>query len=103
LKTRTLGYDGKGPKVLQRPQMCGTFAELGTWPVCPGFVPFNGSVVDLCAWSRRRARFYPLVHSTHEQGLRLSIASSQHPAAKLAELRDPRAQATRLGVMAFRF
>ena len=33
LKTRTLGYDGKGQKVLRQPQdVVGAFAELGSVP-----------------------------------------------------------------------
>jgi 5-(carboxyamino)imidazole ribonucleotide synthase len=35
LKTRTLGYDGKGQKVLRKPEdVVDTFAELGSVPAC---------------------------------------------------------------------
>lgn len=44
LKTRTLGYDGKGQKVLRQPaDVQGAFAELGSVPcILEGFVPFTG-------------------------------------------------------------
>src|SRR5690606_21255502 len=46
LKTRTLGYDGKGQKVLRQPaDVTGAFAELGSVPcILEGFVPFTGEV-----------------------------------------------------------
>ena len=46
LKTRTLGYDGKGQKVLRKPEdVVGTFAELGSVScLLEGFVPFTGEV-----------------------------------------------------------
>ena len=46
LKTRTLGYDGKGQKVLRQPEdVVGAFAELGSVPcILEGFVPFTGEV-----------------------------------------------------------
>ncbi|HCW95097.1 MAG TPA: 5-(carboxyamino)imidazole ribonucleotide synthase, partial [Pseudomonas sp.] len=44
LKTRTLGYDGKGQKVLRSAaDVAGAFAELGSVPcLLEGFVPFTG-------------------------------------------------------------
>lgn len=46
LKTRTLGYDGKGQKVLRHPEdVQNAFAELGSVPcILEGFVPFSGEV-----------------------------------------------------------
>ena len=46
LKTRTLGYDGKGQKVLRTAaDVEGTFAELGSVAcLLEGFVPFTGEV-----------------------------------------------------------
>src|SRR5690606_20276052 len=46
LKTRTIGYDGKGQKVLRQPQdVADAFAELGCVPcILEGFVPFTGEV-----------------------------------------------------------
>lgn len=89
LKTRTLGYDGKGQKVLRTPEdVTGTFAELGGVPcLLEGFVPFTGEVSLVAARARGgETRFYPLAHNVHESGiLKLSVASSAHPLQALAE------------------
>lgn len=89
LKTRTLGYDGKGQKVLRNPdEVAGTFAELGAVPcLLEGFVPFTGEVSLVAVRARDgQTRFYPLAHNTHEAGiLKVSIASSDHPLQGLAE------------------
>ena len=89
LKTRTLGYDGKGQKVLRKAEdVLGAFAELGSVPcILEGFVPFSGEVSLIAVRARDgETRFYPLVHNTHVNGvLNLSIASTQHPLQKLAE------------------
>ncbi|MBD4393012.1 ATP-grasp domain-containing protein, partial [Xanthomonas citri pv. citri] len=80
LKTRTLGYDGKGQKVLRQPaDVQGAFAELGSVPcILEGFVPFTGEVSLVAVRARDgETRFYPLVHNTHDSGiLKLSVASS---------------------------
>lgn len=109
LKTRTLGYDGKGQKVLRRPaDVTHAFAELGSVPcILEGFVPFSGEV-SLIAVRGRDAQtcFYPLVHNTHEEGiLRLSVASSNHPLQALAEDYAGRvlAKLDYVGVLAFEF
>ena len=89
MKTRTLGYDGKGQKVLRHPEdVHGAFAELGSVPcILEGFVPFTGEVSLIAVRARDgETRFYPLVHNTHEQGiLHLSVASTDHPLQSLAE------------------
>ncbi|OYT97765.1 MAG: 5-(carboxyamino)imidazole ribonucleotide synthase [Pseudomonas sp. PGPPP3] len=89
MKTRTLGYDGKGQKVLRKAaDVTGAFAELGSVPcLLEGFVPFSGEVSLIAVRARDgETRFYPLVHNTHVNGvLNLSIASTQHPLQKLAE------------------
>lgn len=89
LKTRTLGYDGKGQKVLRQPaDVQGAFAELGSVPcILEGFVPFTGEVSLVAVRARDgETRFYPLVHNTHDSGiLKLSVASSAHPLQALAE------------------
>lgn len=109
MKTRTLGYDGKGQKVLRKPaDVVGAFAELGSVPcILEGFVPFSGEVSLIAVRGRDgETRFYPLVHNTHDNGiLRLSVASSGHPLQKLAEDYVGRVL-TRLdyvGVLAFEF
>ncbi|GAB3467010.1 5-(carboxyamino)imidazole ribonucleotide synthase [Azotobacter salinestris] len=109
LKTRTLGYDGKGQKVLRKPEdVVGAFAELGSVPcILEGFVPFTGEVSLIAVRSRDgEARFYPLVHNTHESGiLRLSVASSGHPLQALAEDYVGRVleKLDYVGVLAFEF
>jgi 5-(carboxyamino)imidazole ribonucleotide synthase len=109
LKTRTLGYDGKGQKVLRTPaDVVDTFAELGSVPcLLEGFVPFTGEVSLIAVHARDgETRFYPLVHNTHDSGiLRLSIASTDHPLQALAEDYAGRVlkQLDYVGVLAFEF
>ena len=109
LKTRTLGYDGKGQKVLRSPEdVAGTFAELGSVAcLLEGFVPFTGEVSLIAVRARDgETRFYPLVHNTHHSGiLKLSVASSDHPLQALAEDYSSRVlkQLDYVGVMAFEF
>lgn len=89
LKTRTLGYDGKGQRVLRQPEdLQGAFAALGSVPcILETFVPFSGEVSLVAVRGRDgETRAYPLVHNTHTDGiLRLSIASSDHPLQAQAE------------------
>jgi len=109
LKTRTLGYDGKGQKVLRKPSdVTAAFAELGCVPcILEGFVPFTGEVSLIAVRGRDGGTcFYPLVHNTHENGiLRLSVASSNHPLQALAEDYAGRvlAELEYVGVLAFEF
>jgi 5-(carboxyamino)imidazole ribonucleotide synthase len=109
LKTRTLGYDGKGQKVLRKPaDVTNAFAELGSVPcILEGFVPFSGEVSLIAVRGRDgETCFYPLVHNTHEDGiLRLSIASSNHPLQALAEDYVGRVlnRLDYVGVLAFEF
>lgn len=109
LKTRTLGYDGKGQKLLRQPQdAVDAFAELGSVPcILEGFVPFTGEV-SLIAVRGRDAdtRFYPLVHNTHHEGiLHLSLASNEHPLQTQAENYAGRVldKLNYVGVLAFEF
>jgi 5-(carboxyamino)imidazole ribonucleotide synthase len=89
LKTRTLGYDGKGQKVLRNAaDVQHAFAELGSVPcILEAFVNFTGEVSLVAVRSREGIiRAYPLVHNTHANGiLRLSVASSDHPLQTRAE------------------
>jgi len=109
MKTRTLGYDGKGQKVLRSEQdVTGAFAELGSVPcILEGFVPFTGEVSLVAVRGRDgETRFYPLVHNTHNSGiLELSIASTDHPLQSLAEDYVGRVlkKLDYVGVMAFEF
>ncbi|WP_407729736.1 5-(carboxyamino)imidazole ribonucleotide synthase [Pseudomonas helleri] len=109
LKTRTLGYDGKGQKVLRTAaDVEGTFAELGSVAcLLEGFVPFTGEVSLIAVRGRDgETRFYPLVHNTHDSGiLKLSVASTDHPLQALAEDYSSRVlkHLDYVGVMAFEF
>ncbi len=109
LKTRTLGYDGKGQKVLRKAaDVSNAFAELGSVPcILEGFVPFTGEVSLIAVRGRDGdTRFYPLVHNTHEAGiLRLSVASSAHPLQALAQDYVGRVleKLDYVGVLAFEF
>jgi len=109
MKTRTLGYDGKGQKVLRHPDdVVGAFAELGSVPcILEGFVPFTGEVSLVAVRARDgETRFYPLVHNTHENGiLKLSIASTDHPLQAQAEDYVGRVldKLDYVGVLAFEF
>ena len=109
LKTRTLGYDGKGQKVLRKADdVTDAFAELGSVPcILEGFVPFTGEVSLIAVRGRDgQTCFYPLVHNTHEAGiLRLSVASSNHPLQALAEDYASRvlSKLNYVGVLAFEF
>jgi Phosphoribosylaminoimidazole carboxylase (NCAIR synthetase) len=109
LKTRTLGYDGKGQKVLRTAaDVVDTFAELGSVAcLLEGFVPFTGEVSLIAVRGRDgETQFYPLVHNTHDSGiLKLSVASTDHPLQALAEDYSSRVlkQLDYVGVMAFEF
>jgi len=109
LKTRQLGYDGKGQKVLRSAaDVDGAFAALGNVPcLLEGFVNFSGEVSLIAVRGRAgETKFYPLVHNTHRDGiLRLSIASTEHPLQTLAENYAHRVldKLNYVGVLAFEF
>lgn len=89
LKTRTLGYDGKGQKVLRTlDDVVGAHAELGAVPcLLEAFVSFSGEVSVIAVRGRDgEIACYPLAHNTHKDGiLVLSVASTNHPQQALAE------------------
>lgn len=78
LKTRRLGYDGKGQVVLRTPDDARqAWTLLGGVPlILEGFVPFDRELSILAVRSRTGAMtFYPLVENHHQEGiLRLSLA-----------------------------
>ncbi len=78
LKTRRLGYDGKGQQVIRHPDQAGPAWEaLGGVPaVVEAFVRFDRELSIIAVRGREGAtRFYPLVENHHRDGiLRLSIA-----------------------------
>ena len=83
LKTRRLGYDGKGQRVLRAPEdIEPAWRALGGAPlILEGFVPFEREVSVLAVRGRDGATaFYPLVENHHRDGiLRLSRAPCLAP------------------------
>ncbi|HEY0939343.1 MAG TPA: 5-(carboxyamino)imidazole ribonucleotide synthase [Steroidobacter sp.] len=82
LKTRRLGYDGRGQFYLRKPSDIETaWQTLGTVPlIYEGFVDFSREVSIIGVRSTRgETAFYPLSANTHSQGiLRYSIAPYRH-------------------------
>ena len=109
LKTRTLGYDGKGQKVLREPaDVLDAFAYLGNVPcILEGFVAFTGEVSLVTVRGRDgEVRCYPLVHNVHNDGiLHISVASHEHPLQALAQDYAGRVlkELDYVGVLAFEF
>lgn len=109
LKTRTLGYDGKGQKVLREPaDVVDAFAYLGNVPcILEGFVAFTGEVSLVTVRGRNgEVRCYPLVHNVHNDGiLHISVASHEHPLQALAQDYAGRVlkELDYVGVLAFEF
>jgi len=109
LKTRTLGYDGKGQKVLRSPsEVAGAFAALGQVPcILEGFVVFDGEVSLIAVRGRDgQTLCYPLIHNQHRDGiLHCSIVSHAHPLQVLAEdyARRVLEKLDYVGVLAFEF
>ena len=81
LKTRRLGYDGKGQAVLtDREAVEDAWGELSGSPlILEGFVQFNRELSIIAVRScSGECRFYPLIENTHLEGiLRLSIAPAR--------------------------
>ena len=78
LKTRRLGYDGKGQAVIRSAsEQAGAWERLRGSPlIYERFMPFSLEVSLLAARSPSgRIKFYPLTRNTHRDGiLRISIA-----------------------------
>jgi 5-(carboxyamino)imidazole ribonucleotide synthase len=109
LKTRTLGYDGKGQKVLRHAaDATDAFAELGAVPlICEGFVDFDYEVSCIGVRSASgELAFYPLVRNEHRQGmLYRSEPLIDHPLQVQAETAIGQVMAALdyVGVLAFEF
>lgn len=109
LKTRTLGYDGKGQKVLRtESDVAGAWSELGSVPcVLEGFVEFDDELS--CIGVRTElgdTRFYELVKNEHRDGiLYKSVPQANHPLQARAEDYTAKVMAALdyVGVMAFEF
>ncbi|MBI2382705.1 MAG: 5-(carboxyamino)imidazole ribonucleotide synthase [Gammaproteobacteria bacterium] len=72
LKTRRLGYDGKGQAVLRTPDdVAPAWDRLGRQPlILEAFVPFEREVSCLAVRSRGgELAFYPLVENVHREGI----------------------------------
>ncbi len=83
LKTRRLGYDGKGQVVLQHASQCAAaFAALGGVPLLlEQFMPFQRELSLLAVRSTSgETRCYPLVDNQHEGGI---LRCSRAPASGL--------------------
>ncbi len=89
LKTRTLGYDGKGQVVLRSAgELDAAWARLGGAPlILESFVPFEREVSVIAVRGRNGATlFYPLAENTHSDGiLRLSLSRPGDSMQALAE------------------
>lgn len=89
LKTRTLGYDGKGQAVLREPaDLDGAWGQLGGVPlILEGFVGFEREVSIIAARGRDGATAcYPLSENVHREGiLRLSHCRRDDPQQAVAE------------------
>ncbi len=80
LKTRRLGYDGKGQAVLRQPQDAdAAWASLGNSPlILEAFVPFTREVSVIAVRSRNgEFRHYPLARNWHSSGI---LSASLAPA-----------------------
>jgi len=89
LKTRTLGYDGKGQAVLRQPgDLDEVWERVGGVPLLlEGFVPFEREISIIAARGRDgRTAFYPLSENTHRDGiLHLSLSRPGDPLQPEAE------------------
>jgi 5-(carboxyamino)imidazole ribonucleotide synthase len=88
LKTRRLGYDGKGQKYIRKPaDVEPAFNAIGGVPlILEGFVDFEREVSIIGARSTTgEVRAYPIVANTHRDGiLRVTLAPHRHPVLQKA-------------------
>jgi 5-(carboxyamino)imidazole ribonucleotide synthase len=109
LKTRRMGYDGKGQAVLRRADdLTDAWQRIGGQPlILEAFVPFEREVSCIAVRAQDGSmRFYPLVENSHREGiLRTAIPQVSDPlqaqgedyARRVAEHLDY------VGVLAFEF
>ncbi|MDR3416390.1 MAG: 5-(carboxyamino)imidazole ribonucleotide synthase [Nevskia sp.] len=109
LKTRRMGYDGKGQYVLRSvADFDAAWAQLGNQPlILEAFVPFEREVSCLAVRARDGAvRFYPLVENVHRSGiLRTARPRAADPLQALGEdyARRVLQRLDYVGVLAFEF
>jgi 5-(carboxyamino)imidazole ribonucleotide synthase len=87
LKTRRLGYDGKGQVVIRTADdVASAWRSLGGVPlILEGFIDFDRELSQIAVRGRDGSfALYPLVENHHEDGiLRLTIAPAPNVSAKL--------------------
>ena len=109
LKTRRMGYDGKGQARLYRPEdAAAAWNEVGGVAcILEGMVRFDAEVSLLAPRNRGgETVFYPLIENTHREGiLRRSVAPSRAGLQALAEgyVRDVLERLEYVGVLAVEF
>jgi 5-(carboxyamino)imidazole ribonucleotide synthase len=88
LKTRRLGYDGKGQRYLRKPaDLEPAWNAIGNVPlILEGFVDFEREVSIVGVRSTTgEVRAYPIVANTHKDGiLRVTLAPHRHPVLQKA-------------------
>lgn len=88
LKTRRLGYDGKGQRYLRKPaDVAAAWTALGNVPlILEGFVDFEREVSIIGVRSTDgEIAAYPIVANTHRDGiLRVTLAPHRHPGLQRA-------------------
>jgi 5-(carboxyamino)imidazole ribonucleotide synthase len=89
LKTRTLGYDGKGQFVLRTAaDVNEAWLQLGAVPlILEGFVPFDREISVVAVRGRDgEIRTWPISENTHQTGiLRLARSQPDDPASRQAQ------------------
>jgi len=89
LKTRTLGYDGKGQKMLREDtDLEAVWEEFNNAPaILESLVPFDREVSIIAVKNvSGEMAFYPIAENHHEEGiLRLSTSQANDPVQSLAE------------------
>ena len=111
LKTRRLGYDGKGQaRVNNRDELTAAFAALGGVPcLLEGFLPLEREVsVVLARNDADEIAFFPVAENQHRHGiLDISLAPARVPETVAETARDMAAHLAReldyIGVMAVEF
>ncbi|MDO9452604.1 MAG: 5-(carboxyamino)imidazole ribonucleotide synthase [Stagnimonas sp.] len=109
LKTRRMGYDGKGQAVLRATEdLAPAWDKLGSQPlILEEFIPFEREVSCLAVRAQNgEMRFYPLVENVHRDGiLRTAIPTGNDPLQAEGEsyARRVAEHLGYVGVMAFEF
>lgn len=109
IKTRTLGYDGKGQKLIKsQADIDNAFVELGSVPlIYEGFVNFDSEVSCIAVRGvEGKTTIYPLVENEHRNGiLHCSTPTQSHHLQDLAQQHASRVmdELGYVGVLTFEF